>query len=518
MNRTPMMLRVYIALAFLVSSLEVWAQPNIVLIVTDDLGYGDVGCYGSQAIPTPSIDRMAREGIRMTRCYAPAATCTPTRYAIMTGEYAWRAKKRKTTVLDGDAPLAIAPGRPTLPEVLRRGGYETSLIGKWHLGIGDGEKAVDFNSHVGPGPLEVGFDEAFYIPATVDRVPCVFIENHSVHNLDPADPIQISYRNRLDALPIGREHPELLKYPADNQHADTIINGISRIGYMSGGTQAHWVDEDITDVLAERADAFIGRERDKPFFLLLGTHDPHVPHAPHARFVGKSQAGIRGDTIVQTDWLVGSVLESIQKAGLDETTLVIVTSDNGPTVFDGYFDGSVAAAGDHQSGGALRGSKYLVYEGGCRVPCVVRWPGTIAPGETDAMFTLTDLLPSLTTICGISGLPIDVGKDAIDLSDVLLDANAPSARTSVVLQGIWMTLALLDGDWKYVPANAHRVSQDFGRGADPRDKRFAQARIAEDILLNLRDDPAEATNVIKDHPQKAAELSAKLKGIIARSQ
>lgn len=491
------------------------SQPNVVLIVTDDLGYGDVGCYGSTAIPTPSIDQMAREGIRMTRCYAPASTCTPTRYAIMTGEYAWRQKARKTTVLDGDAPLAITPGRPTLPQILSDGGYETALIGKWHLGIGDGNKAVDFNTYVGPGPLEVGFDEAFYIPATVDRVPCVFIENHAVHNLDPTDPIQISYRNRLDALPIGREQPELLKYPADKQHSDTIINGISRIGYMSGGKQAHWVDEDITDVLADRADKFIARERDKPFFLMLGTHDPHVPHAPHARFIGKSNAGTRGDTIVQTDWLVGAVLRSLQSAGVDEETLVIVTSDNGPTVFDGYFDGSVAAAGDHRPAGELRGSKYLVYEGGCRVPCVVRWPGKVEPGESDAMFTLTDLLPSLATVCGIETLPSDVGQDGLDLSTVLLDTNAKSARTDVVLQGIFKTLALLDGDWKYIQANDNRVSQDFGRGADPRDKRFAEARVPKDILLSLADDPAETTNVIKGHPQKAAELAAKLARIVA---
>ena len=265
----------------------------------------------------------------------------------------------------------------------------------------------------------------------------------------------------------------------------------------------------------QRAAKFIQRERIQPFFLLLGTHDPHVPHAPHPRFVGKSRAGLRGDSIVQTDWLVGAVLDVIKTEGLDRETLVILTSDNGPAVFDGYFDGSLAALRDHRPAGDLRGGKYLVYEGGCRVPCIVRWPGKASPGESDAMFTLVDLVSSLATICGVQRLPADVGRDGMDLADVLLSPDATSPRTHVVLQGIRETLALLDGDWKYIPQNSDRVSSDIGRGADPRDARFSQALFSRDTLLNLRNDPAETTNLIDQHPVKAAELSALLARIIA---
>ena len=366
------------------------SKPNIVLIITDDLGWGDVGCYGATAIQTPNIDRLAGEGLLFTNGYAPSSTCTPTRYAIMTGEYGWRQSVRKTGILDGDAPLAIEPGSFTLPAMLKQAGYKTALIGKWHLGLGDGQKAVDFNGKIAPGPLEVGFDQAFFIPATVDRVPCVFIENHHVANLDPADPIRISYQGPIADEPAGREHPEMLKYPADKQHSDVVINGISRIGYMTGGQTARWVDEDITDTLVDKAVTFIKQNKEKPFFLYLGTHDPHVPHMPNPRFRGKSESGIRGDSIVQIDWLVGQVMDTLERLDIEDNTLVIFTSDNGPVLFDGYFDGSVESVGDHEPAGGLHGWKYLVYEGGTRVPLIARWPGKIQPDSSDQMFCLVD--------------------------------------------------------------------------------------------------------------------------------
>ena len=235
--------------------------PNIVIILADDLGYGDPGCYGGSAIPTPNIDRLAASGLRFTQGYAPASTCTPSRYALLSGEYAWRQPAKKTSILAGDEPLALDPGRPTLASFLQGKGYATGLIGKWHLGLGDGSAPVDFNGEIRPGPLEVGFDRAFFIPATVDRVPCVFIENHRVAGLVNGDPISVSYTKRLDQEPVGYEHPELLKYPADRQHADIIINGISRIGSMAGGRAARWVDEDIADLLARHTNAFIEQLR-----------------------------------------------------------------------------------------------------------------------------------------------------------------------------------------------------------------------------------------------------------------
>ncbi|QDT69432.1 Arylsulfatase [Planctomycetes bacterium MalM25] len=482
-------------------------RPNVVVIMADDLGYGDVGCYGGRAIPTPRLDRMAAEGLRMTRSYAPASTCTPTRYAVMTGEYPWRPRDRETSILDGDAPLAIEPGRPTLPQVLSDNGYRTELVGKWHLGIGDGQNAVDFNQHVGPGPLEVGFRSAFYIPATVDRVPCVFIDGHAVAGLDPSDPLRISYLRRVGGVAVGDTNTPPLKYPGDKQHSNAIVNGISRIGYMAGGEAAWWVDEDITDTLLAKSRKVIETDSDEPYFLMLGLHDPHVPHAPHPRFVGKSNAGIRGDSIVQLDWLVGAVLDAIDKSPGAENTLVLFTSDNGPTVFDGYDDGSVQANGDHTPAGPLRGSKYLVYEGGCRVPTLVRWRGRVTPGVSDAFFTLTDLLPSLATLAGVEALPEGVGQDAIDLADCLVDADAESTRESAILQGIGNRLAVVTRDWKYVPKNADGAPPtDIGRGADPLDKRFVDRKSYEDALFDLPSDESESSNAIESHPEVARRL------------
>jgi hypothetical protein len=232
-------------------------QPNIVFILTDDLGWGDLGCYGATKIKTPNIDRLAEHGRRLTNAYAPSATCTPTRYAVMTGQYAWRQPVKKTGILSGDAPLNIAPGSLTLPSMLRKAGYSTGLIGKWHLGLGDGTKRINFNGKIAPGPLEVGFDTAYFIPATVDRVPCVYIKDHYVDKLDSSDPIRVSYTEPIPGIPTGRDHPDRLKVGADNQHSDVIINGISRIGYMTGGESARWVEEDMTDLLVAKSVEFI---------------------------------------------------------------------------------------------------------------------------------------------------------------------------------------------------------------------------------------------------------------------
>jgi arylsulfatase A-like enzyme len=485
------------------------ARPNIVLIITDDLGYGDLGCYGGTAIPTPHIDRLAARGLRFTHAYAPSSTCTPSRYALLTGEYAWRQPPKKTSILDGDAPLALDPARPTLASFLRAQGYATGLVGKWHLGLGDGVTPVDFNGRIAPGPLEVGFTEAFFIPATVDRVPCVFIDGHRVAGLDPRDPIAVSYVKRIGADPVGHERPELLKYPADRQHADTIVNGISRIGHMSGGQAARWVDEDIADVLTRRATDFIARHKSEPFFLSLGTHDPHVPRMPHPRFRGKSQAGIRGDAIVQIDWLVGEVVAAIERAGIAGNTLILFTSDNGPVLFDGYHDGAAEANGRHQPAGGLRGWKYLRHEGGTRVPLIATWPDRIAAGRTtDAMFALLDLFATTTGLLG-RPLPAGAGRDGLDLSAILTGGTPARPRDAIVQHGIGNVLALRAGQWKYVPKSTDTAT-GIGRGADPRDQRFAEAVVPEPQLFDLAADPGETKNLALTHPARAAELAARL--------
>lgn len=503
-----------LALACLLPGLASAADrpPNIVIIITDDLGYGDTGCYGGTGAPTPQIDRLAAHGLRFTKGYAPSATCTPSRYSMLTGEYAWRQPPKQTSILDGDAPLAITPGTFTLPSMLKQAGYTTGLIGKWHLGMGDGQTPIDFNGKVAPGPLKIGFDSAFYIPATVDRVPCVFIDNHRVHNLTSTDPIQVSYISRIGTVPVGHEHPELLKYGADRQHADTIMNGISRIGHMSGGKSAHWVDEDIADTLTTRAVDFIANNKAKPFFLCLGTHDPHVPRAPAARFRGKSTTGIRGDSIVQIDWMVGEVMAALEKNGLTHNTLVLFTSDNGPVLFDGYYDGATETIGTHKPAGELRGSKYLRFEGGTRVPFIAHWPGHVPAGATtDQFFSLVDILATTAALTGQT-IPAKAAPDSLNLLDVILGKTPAQPRDNVVEHGIGNVLAIRVGDWKYLPENANSAT-GIGRGADPRDTRFAEAVTPEALLFNLATDPGETINLAKKEPAKMAELAARLESI-----
>jgi arylsulfatase A-like enzyme len=371
---------------------------------------------------------------------------------------------------------------------------------------------VDFNGEITPGPLEVGFDSAFFIPATVDRVPCVFIDGHRVAGLNPADPIRVSYQGPIADEPAGRDPPDQLKVLADQQHSDVILNGISRIGYMTGGKSALWTDEDIADTITRRAVQFIEANRERPFFLNFGTHDPHVPRAPHPRFRGKSGCGIRGDAVVEIDWCVGEIMATLDRLQLRDNTLVIFTSDNGPVLFDGYFDKSDEEQNGHQPAGGLRGWKYLVYEGACRVPLIARWPAQIKPRVSNQMFNLVDLLATVAAITD-QDLPRSAAPDSLDLSRVLLGKTKRDLRDHTVLHGISGALALRQGDWKYIPANAKGEASGMGRGANPHDTRFEQSRITEPLLFNLAKDPAETTNVIRDHPKTAAQLAARLEKI-----
>ncbi len=285
-------------------------RPNVVLIYADDLGYGDVSAYGATRIKTPNIDRLAREGIRFTDAHATAATCTPSRYAMLTGEYAWR--KPGTGILPGDAALIIEPGRPTLASVFARAGFATGVVGKWHLGLGP-TGGPDWNGEIRPGPQDVGFDSAFIMAATGDRVPTVYVENRRVAGLDPADPIRVSYTEPIGDWPTGRGNPDRLTLHPSHGHDQTIVDGVSRIGYMTGGKAALWKDEDMADTFTRKATAFIEQHRAKPFFLFFAPHDPHVPRVPHPRFAGATTMGPRGDAIAQLDWSVGEVLATLDR-------------------------------------------------------------------------------------------------------------------------------------------------------------------------------------------------------------
>lgn len=420
-------------------------RPNVVLIYADDIGYGDLGCYGATAVRTPNLDRLAKQGLRFTDAHTSSATCTPSRYSLLTGEYAWR--KKGTGVLPGDARLIIPPGTLTLPALFQRAGYRTGVVGKWHLGLGDGN--LDWNGSITPGPLEIGFHSAFLLPATGDRVPCVYVEDHRVVGLDPADPIRVDYAKPIANEPTGKQNPELLKMRPSHGHDMAIVNGVSRIGYMTGGTAARWVDEDMADVLTAKATAFIERERANPFFLFFATHDIHVPRLPHARFVGQTSMGPRGDAIAELDWCVGQVLDKLDALGLTQRTMVLFSSDNGPVVDDGYQDEAVQKLGAHRPAGPLRGGKYSSFEGGTRVPLLLRWPGRVKPGVSPALVGQQDFLASFARLTGQS-LPPEAGPDSFDVLDALLGRRRQGRRHLVEHA---RALSYREGPWKMIEAN-----------------------------------------------------------------
>ena len=476
------------------------AQPNIVIIYSDDVGFGDLGCYGGTPL-TPNIDRLAAGGLRFTDAHATASTCTPSRYSLLTGRYAFREKRAK--ILAGDAPLLIEPGSPTLPQVLRDRGYRTAVIGKWHLGLGTGD--VDWNKDVAPGPLEVGFDESFIIPATPDRVPCVYVDGHRVHALDTGDPLRISYTHRIGDEPTGAEHPELLRYPASRQHQGTIVDHISRIGYMAGGHAAWWRDEDMATELTARAVTFVEQHATRPFFLYFAINDVHVPRAPADRFVRASQHGLRGAALAEMDWSVGEMLAALDRLHLRENTLIIFSSDNGPIVEDGYADGSRAQLGDSRPAGPYRGGKYQIFEGGTRLPFIVAWPGHVPVGESAALLSHVDLLASLATLAGADA-PAAYAVDSRNVLPALLGQTRP-ARTELVEAGM-QTLALRSGAWKYVPPGKRgRIENGIG---DPTDGPTVSTGA---LLYDLSTDPGERHNVAAAHADIVQQLAARLQTI-----
>jgi len=365
---------------------EVNNQPNIIFIYADDLGYGDVSAYGATEFSTPNMDKLANGGVKFTNGYATSATCSPSRFALLTGIYPWRNKKAK--ILEGSAPLIIDTEQNTLPKILKSQGYKTGIVGKWHLGLGDGD--VNWNGHISPGPNEVGFGYSFIMAATQDRVPTVYIKNGFVENLDPNDPIEVSYSKNFEGEPTGTKNPELLKMIGDPQHSNSINNGVPRIGYMKGGTSAKWIDEDMADTFLVKAQNYIKEQKNNPFFLYYALQQPHVPRTPHSRFVGTSGMGPRGDVIIEADWCIGELLKTLETEGLLENTLIVLSSDNGPVLDDGYADGAVEKLGKHKPWGELRGGKYSLLEAGTRVPFVTYWKGTIEPQVSNALVSQVD--------------------------------------------------------------------------------------------------------------------------------
>jgi arylsulfatase A-like enzyme len=488
-----------LALAWMTSTFGATRPPSIVVILADDVGYGDVGCYGAARVDTPNIDRLAKEGLRFTDAHATSATCTPSRYALLTGEYPWR--KRGTGILPGDAALIIEPGRTTVASLLQKAGYSTGVVGKWHLGLG-AAGGLDWNGEIKPGPREIGFNYSFILPATGDRVPCVYLENQRVVGLDTNDPIRVSYAAPVGNEPTGKEHPELLVMHPSVGHSQTIINGISRIGYMSGGRSARWKDEDIADVLTRKAAAFINKHKANPFFLYFATHDIHVPRVPHPRFVGKTGMGPRGDAIAQLDWSVGQILDTLEKLNLATNTLVMFTSDNGPVVDDGYKDAATEKLGGHKPAGPLRGGKTSIFEGGNRVPFIVRWPGRVNPGTSSALLCQVDLLHSFASLAGQSLAEAD-GPDSFNVLSALLGDSVQGRASLVEHAG---TLALRQGTLKFIEPK-RKLARAAASEPDGSSEPDAQ-------LFDLATDLGEAKNLSRQNPalvEAAAEELEKIR-------
>ncbi len=462
--------------------------PNIVIIYLDDLGYGDVSAYDATEIHTPNIDALAAGGVRFTQGYASSATCTPSRYALLTGVYPWRNKRAR--ILPGTAPLIIDTAQITLPKMLKKKGYHTGLVGKWHLGLGDG--IINWNQTVSPGPNEVGFDYAYYMAATQDRVPTVYLEDGKVVNLDPNDPIEIDYQQNFPGEPTGRDNPELLTMKWEHGHDQSIVNGISRIGFMKGGDAAKWSDVDMADHFLEKAQAYVKVHKEGPFFLYYAMQQPHVPRTPHPRFVGKSGMGPRGDVIVEADWCVGEFMKTLEAEGILENTLVIFTSDNGPVLNDGYYDDAVEKIGDHTPSGPLRGGKYSLFEAGTRMPFISYWKGKISPTESDALLCQIDLLASLAELVGE---PID-GTDSQELLDVLM-GTSEKGRDELVLEATTRT-AFRQGDWVMIPP--------YPGPSIYRNVNIESGNDSTFQLYHLKEDIAQQHNLAAAHPEKLAEM------------
>ncbi len=498
MRSLPLLGAALMTLLFIAPARAQQQRPNIVFIYADDVGYGDLSCYGAVKVKTPQLDRLAKAGIQFTNAHASSATCTPSRYSFLTGEYAWR--KKGTGIAPGNASLIIDTARNTVASVLKNAGYITGVVGKWHLGLG-GQEGPDWNGEIRPGPLELGFDESFIIPATLDRVPCVYVEGHRVLRLDPKDPITVNYKQPVGDWPTGREHPELLRMQSSHGHDNTIINGIGRIGYMTGGRAALWTDQNIADTLTARAQRFITQHRNQPFFLYFPTADIHVPRDPHPRFAGKSGMGPRGDAILQLDWCVGRILDTLDSLHLSGNTIVIFSSDNGPVLDDGYQDQAVTLQHGHLPAGPFSGGKYSAFEAGTRVPMLVRWPGTIRSGRSGALLSQLDLLASFAALTGQS-VPDNDAPDSFNMLPALLGKDN-KGRNELVEQG--GALSLIIGGWKYItPAKGPAILPNV---------HIASGNSEQPQLYNLETDPGEHTNVAGSHPDIVRRMAARLEEI-----
>lgn len=514
--------KLFLASLGVVASVPLYAdntpsKPNVVLIYADDLGYGDIGCYGAKNVATPNVDALLDNGYKFVNAHSVASTSTPSRYALLTGEYPWR--KKGTDVAAGDAAMIVSPKQYTLADVFKSAGYATAAIGKWHLGLGVESGKQNWNEPLPVGLSDIGFDYSYIMAATADRVPCVFIENGRVANYDASAPIYVSYKENFQGEPTGRDNPECL-YNLKHSHGHdmSIVNGIGRIGYMKGGGSALWKDQNIADSITSHAIDFIEKNKNAPFFLYFATNDVHVPRFPHERFRGKSGMGLRGDAIAQFDWCVGEIVSALKKSGLYENTLIILTSDNGAVTDDGYADDAETLLNGHNPVGGLRGGKYSCFEGGTRVPFIVHWPAKIKKPEVRyGLVSQIDFINAMAAILNVT-LPKDAAPDGNQYAaEYWLGTGSP--RLYVAEMAANHTLSLRMNDWKYIePSNGPAIVPwgpkiETGYNKSPQLYRLFDDSIQTAIpdYSSVPNDPYEQHNLAEKYPKVVNEMSEMLK-------
>lgn len=466
------------------------AKPNVVYILADDLGYGDPGCYNpASQIPTPNVDRLAREGVRFTDAHSPSAVCTPTRYALLTGRYAWRSRLQRNVIGPFAQPL-IAENLLTVPEFLRKQGYATACVGKWHLGWGwpkpeDGKR--DFAKPIPDGPTARGFD--LYFGTDVPNYPpYCFIENDRTVGIP------------TDAAPVGKDSFNI---------AGPMVPG--------------WKLVDVLPGLEKRAVEYIEKaaKGDKPFFLYLPLTSPHYPVVPSAAFKGKSKVGDYGDFVMQTDATVGAVLDALKRAGVAENTLVIFTSDNGPEITGEVNPGAYDRLKQfgHASMGALRGAKRDAWEGGHRVPFIARWPGQIRPGTTSSETVChVDLMATIAAALNAK-LPADAGVDSVNVLPALRGEKRDAPlREATVHHSAQGKFAIRKGDWVLILAPS---GDDNGKRGEPvwfRTDRGYAAHTDAGELYDLAKDPGQKTNRYATEPARVKELAALMERYVSEGR
>lgn len=495
-----MKLRYSLPLLLVSTNITAQERPNVILINADDLGYGDLECYGAKNVQTPHVNELAREGVLFRNVYSCAATSTPSRYSLLTGEYAWR--RPGTDVAAGNAGMIIRPEQFTMADAFKSCGYATAAVGKWHLGLGDKSGMQDWNAPLSASLGDLGFDYHYIMAATADRVPCVFIENGMVANWDSSAPIEVSYEKNFEGEPTGKDHPELLyNLKPSVGHDMSIVNGISRIGYMKGGGKALWKDENIADSITSHAISFIEKHQSQPFFLYLCTNDVHVPRFPHERFRGNNKMGLRGEAIMQFDWTVGQVISALDRLGIRENTLIVLTSDNGPVVDDGYQDRAEELLNGHKPAGDLRGTKYSVFEGGTKVPAIVVWPAKIKESSvSDALISQIDWIRSFASLIG-ARLPKGAAPDSQDHLNALLGQKSDN-RDYVIGLAQDHTLSLRTPKWKYVEPSKGPSSLSWAPGVETGYRN-------EDQLFDMLEGD-EYHNVSTSHPEETERLKSLL--------